>query len=232
MELNGQLVKVNKRLIMFELDRDVSNYELKRYLVDGKINADIFLIDKNMITSDQRKKVFALMGDIAGYTGYSVQETYEMMKVNYMTFSGCQQFSLKTNHVSRVFASKFIEFCIEWCFQNEIPFKYREYHLSADESRTLFIYTKYRMCWVCGKPHSDIAHVESVGAGSDRKSIDHRNHHFMCLCREHHVEQHTVGIKTFMKNHHLIPIKISNETLIDLGLMTAKQIREIDEEKQ
>ena len=229
MEYTGKLKTIDKRLMTFETDTDINASEIFRRSGRDEILANIDFQDKDMITDDQRKKTFALINDISDYTGYPPEVMYEKMKFYYMAQTGCEVFSLSRNGVTKKFASKFIEFCIEWCFQMDIPFKYREYHLVADVSRTLFIYAKYRACFVCGQQHADVAHVETVGMGRNRKHIDHRKHHLMTLCRKHHTEQHTIGIEAFMDLYHLAPILLDEETIIGLGLMTKKQLQELDE---
>lgn len=218
MEYTGELKGISGRSVTFELSEELDIAKVKRNAGNGLIQANIEFQNKNMITDDQRKKIFALVNDICDYTGYMNEEMYVKMKFYYMAYSGCDVFSIARNAVTKEFASRFIEFIIEWCFQMGVPFLNREYHLSSDESRTLFIYLKYRSCFVCGKQHSDVAHVETVGMGRNRKTIDHSQHHFMCLCREHHQEQHNIGIETFLKRHHLTPIKLNEETVKDLKI--------------
>lgn len=230
LEFNHSILKAVKgKLMTFETEEVINTLALSKNAVNGEIIADIVFLDKDMITDDQRKKVFALIGDISDHTGYPVDVMYEKMKFYYMAYSGCDTFSLARNAVTKEFASRFIEFCIEWCFQMEIPFKYREYHLTADVSRTLFLYLKYGYCFVCGEPHADIAHFEEVGMGRNRKKIDHRKHHLMRLCRIHHIEQHTIGLETFMERYHLAPVRVNEETILELGLMTKKQLKELNE---
>jgi len=49
-----------------------------------------------------------------------------------------------------------------------------------------------KKCLVCNRIGSDPAHIKTVGSGGhDEKS------NLMPLCREHHTEQHQVGIGTF-----------------------------------
>lgn len=218
MEYTGNLKAVKGRLVTFELLDDLDIAEVKRNAGNEQITANIEFHNKDMITDDQRKKIFALVNDICEYTGYVNDEMYIKMKFYYMAYSGCDVFSISRNGVTKEFASRFIEFIIEWCFQMDIPFLNREYHLSSDESRTLFIYLKYRSCFVCGRQHSDVAHVEAVGMGRNRKTIDHSKHHFMCLCRQHHQEQHQIGIETFLKKHHLATIKLNKQQIKDLKI--------------
>lgn len=220
MEYDGTLNAVNGRLVTFELSSDLDIAEVKRNASNGLIMANIEFENKNMITNDQRKKIFALINDICEYTGYINDEMYIKMKFYYMAYSGCDTFSISHNGVSKDFASRFIEFIIEWCFQMGVPFLNREYQLSSDINRTLFIYLKYRSCFVCGKPHSDVHHVNgsTIGMGNNRKKVNHVGRFVVCLCREHHKVIHSLGERAFFKKHHLAPVKLNEETVKRLKL--------------
>ena len=220
MEYHGTLNAVNGRLVTFELSSDLDIAEVKRNASNGLITANIEFENKNMITNDQRKKIFALINDICEYTGYINDEMYIKMKFYYMAYSGCDTFSISHNGVSKDFASRFIEFIIEWCFQMGVPFLNREYQLSSDINRTLFIYLKYRSCFVCGKPHSDVHHVNgsTIGMGNNRKKVNHVGRFVVCLCREHHTVIHSLGEQAFFKKHHLAPVKLNEETVKRLKL--------------
>ena len=218
MEYQGSLKGVKGRLVTFELSDELDIAKVSKGSNNGNIVANIAFENKDMLSDDQRKKIFALINDICEHTGYMNEEMYQKMKFYFMAYSGCDTFSIARNKVTKDFASRFIEFIIEWCFQMEIPFMNRDYHLSSNESRTLFIYLKYRSCFVCGKQHSDVAHVQTVGAGRNRRKIDHSKHEFMCLCREHHNEQHTIGIDTFIRKYHLGVIKLNTEQIKELKI--------------
>lgn len=218
MEYQGSLKGVKGRLVTFELSDELDIAKASKGSNNGNIVANIAFENKDMLSDDQRKKIFALINDICEHTGYMNEEMYQKMKFYFMAYSGCDTFSIARNKVTKDFASRFIEFIIEWCFQMEIHFMNRDYHLSSNESRTLFIYLKYRSCFVCGKQHSDAAHVQAVGAGRNRRKIDHSKHEFMCLCREHHNEQHTIGIDTFIRKYHLGVIKLNAEQIKELKI--------------
>lgn len=49
-------------------------------------------------------------------------------------------------------------------------------------------------CVICGRSPSEAAHVRSRGAGGTWRDI-------VPLCRDHHREQHTVGLRTFEATH-------------------------------
>lgn len=220
MEYQGSLKGVKGRLVTFELSDELDIVKVSKGSNNGNIVANIAFENKDMLSDDQRKKIFALINDICEHTGYMNEEMYQKMKFYFMAYSGCDTFSIARNKVTKDFASRFIEFIIEWCFQMEIPFINRDYHLSSDESRTLFIYLKYRSCFVCGKQHSDVHHVNgsTIGMGGNRKKVQHVGRYVMCLCREHHTQYHVEGESKFLSKHHLIPIKLTDELVKSLKL--------------
>src|SRR5690625_6733144 len=55
----------------------------------------------------------------------------------------------------------------------------------------------------CGKPKSDLAHKQAIGRGRNRNKMDHYGHEVLALCRNHHTEQHQIGINSFNRKYHL-----------------------------
>lgn len=60
-----------------------------------------------------------------------------------------------------------------------------------------------RNCVICSKPHAELAHYHAVGRGRNRRKIDHTDNKVLALCREHHTEQHNIGINSFNDKYHL-----------------------------
>ena len=52
-------------------------------------------------------------------------------------------------------------------------------------------------CFICGTRPVDVDHIKSRGAGG---GDDLPN--LQALCRSHHVERHTIGIKQFLKRYY------------------------------
>jgi hypothetical protein len=67
-------------------------------------------------------------------------------------------------------------------------------HAAAYGEHAVFVRTL--PCAVCLRRPVDAAHVRSRGAGGTAADL-------VPLCREHHAEQHTVGIATFQRRHGL-----------------------------
>ncbi|MCO7151719.1 putative HNHc nuclease [Vagococcus lutrae] len=211
MEYEGRIIKVQGDEVTFKLDRDFDIAKAKRLSIEENTRSIIRVIDERNITKAQNGMIHGLFNDISLYTGYPQEWVKELLKAMFAGEKGIETFSLKNYEISQVFAGEFIEYILKFCFENEIPFKYQQFHLASDITRVLFLYLKHRACFVCGKPHADMAHYEAVGMGRNRKKIDHSKHRFMTLCREHHQEQHNIGLTEFMQKYVLVPIKLTPE---------------------
>lgn len=211
MEYEGRIVKVVGKEVTFSLDRDFDIAEAQRLSVTGNPRSIIRVIDERNMTKAQNGMIHGLFNDIALHTGFPPEYVKDLLKAMFSGFKGIESFSMENYDISQVFAGEFIEYILEFCFQNDIPFKYQQFHVSSDITRVLFLYLKHRACFVCGKPNADVEHADPVGMGRDRKTIDHSKHRFMALCRKHHNERHDIGLLTFMKKYVLIPIKLTPE---------------------
>lgn len=65
---------------------------------------------------------------------------------------------------------------------------------------------KYRTlrCLVCDTSPCDPCHIKTVGSGGH----DHANN-LMPLCRDHHTEQHRIGLFSFIERHANVGLYIS-----------------------
>lgn len=59
-------------------------------------------------------------------------------------------------------------------------------------------------CEVCGRYPSEPDHIRTRGAGGG-----HERKNLQALCRKHHTERHTMGLKSFVAKYHL-PISWEN----------------------
>lgn len=220
-------MNLKKDEITLKLDREYNINGINRYKrKDGYIYHEVKVLDPRMISYEQRGLIFSLIRDIADWTGYTSEYVEALFKTQYKLLNGLDTFSLSNVACTMVQGSEFIELLLEHCLEHGIPFKFQEFHLASDISRILFLYIKHRICFVCGKERSDIAHYDSVGMGNNRRTIDHSKKRLMCLCREHHIEQHTMPIQEFMSKYHIAPIKLNTEQLVSLGIQKEGAIEE------
>ncbi|EGQ3843734.1 putative HNHc nuclease, partial [Staphylococcus pseudintermedius] len=92
---------------------------------------------------------------------------------------------------------------LDWVFHNDIPLNHKTSDLLKNDKSFLYWATVNRNCAICGKPHSDLAHYQAVGRGRNRRKIEHTSNKVLALCREHHTEQHNIGMDSFNDKYHL-----------------------------
>ena len=177
---------------------------------------DLLLNDCRMISRQQQKKIYAMIGDISDYTGHHVEFLKSYLKCEYIKMYGGEWFSL--GYVDMTTAKKFIEFILHICFEWEVPLKLNTVDLTRDVNNYLYLCLKYRKCAVCGC-HADIHHHENlVGMGMDRAKHNHIDSRFIALCRVHHNECHNIGHKTFEDKYKITAIKLNEATIKELGI--------------
>lgn len=210
MKLNGKLVRVSGQQLTISADDDVSLYEVSKLSAGKQPGVEIDLEDGRSITPDQRKKIFALLRDISDFTGDPIDYTEDLMKGYTRSIFGLDAYSLSS--CSMTTASNMIYTILEFCFRNDIPFKTRTWDMIPNDFVRQWFCLRFRKCVICGKP-ADLAHFETVGIGRNRYKINELGYHWMALCRIHHVEQHTIGIDSFIQKYHIKPIKLTAEQL-------------------
>ncbi|WP_051910484.1 putative HNHc nuclease [Carnobacterium pleistocenium] len=227
MEFVGKLESYSGNKMIIDIPDGFDMNEIVRKSEQGELVVDFY--EKDTITNLQRKHYWALVGDIEEYTGYTKDVIDSFLRVEFMKLISLEEYpSLKRNQMKKTVASELLEYVIDLCITNGIPFRKQQFYLTINTSKMLYALTLKRLCWVCGKPNSEIMHVETVGSGRDRKKIDHSKHHFMCGCWKHHQEQHAIGIDTYMTKYHFKPITLNYEDLIKLGLMSKKKVEELE----
>lgn len=216
-----EIIKIDQKGILLKLLDKVSLKEIERSKYKNKYYGTFEFYDKKMITPEQRRHYFALVGDISEFTGYPQDSVDAKLKYDFMLEKQLDEYpSVATNAMTTATASKLIEYVILFCIDNDIPFRKQQFYLTTDTNKMLYALTMKRLCMVCGKPNSDIHHATNlVGMGGNRKIHDHWNSTFMCLCREHHTEIHTRGTEAFCKDYYVKPLKLSKSDLKQLGVM-------------
>lgn len=231
-EYEGHIKAVRGNEVIFQLDRNFDIEEAQRLSLTGNPRAIIRMIDERNMTIAQNGMIHGLFNDVSIHTGHAPEFVKDLLKAMFSAVKGIESFSMEDYGISQVFAGEFIEYILEFCFHNEIPFKYKEFHMHSDITRTLFLYVKYRKCFICGE-HAEIHHATNlVGRGNNRKNHNHLKSKYMSLCREHHNEIHSTGLKPFMQKYHVVPIKVDSETLVNLGIMTKTDVEKHSEKKE
>lgn len=219
--MNVEIIAQKGDLLTLKLhsELDVESFESNAY--DGRFFAYLEPVLKNTTTDLQRKHYWALIGDISEYTGDPKWRIVLNMKYLYMLENEVtKEPSMARNKMKRSEAAKLIQVIIDYCLDNDIPFRKQRWYETIDVSKMNFKMIMKRMCNVCGKPHGDIHHATNlVGMGNKRANHNHADSTYLCLCREHHNEVHNMGLQAFSDKYHLKPIKLTEERLKEIGVM-------------
>ena len=193
----------------------IPNELIDERFVANVMHGEIRVDDGRRISSDQRKKIYALCRDISDYTGHDVEDLKEnILKAGFMIKEDRDYFSL--SDVDMTTARYFIEYILEFCFEWNVPLNEKTVALAREVNNYLYLCLRYRRCAVCGR-YADVHHHENlVGMGMDRAKHNHEESKFIALCREHHMECHTLGHKTFENKYKLAAIKLNAQAIKEL----------------
>ena len=180
------------------------------------MHGEVRIDDGRRISSDQRRKIYALIKDIANHTGHHPEYIKEHMKYEFMEKEDRDYFSLSSVDMST--AKYFIDCLLEFCFEWDVPLDTNTVDLAREINNYLYLCLIHRKCAVCGKK-ADIHHHENlVGMGMDRAKHNHIDSKYIALCRAHHNECHNIGHKTFEDKYKLKAIKLNERTIKELGI--------------
>jgi len=219
MEFIGKLESHSGNKMIIDIPDGFDMDEIVRKSEQGDLVVDFY--ERNSITDLQRKHYWALVGDIEEYTGYTKDVIDSFLRVEFMKLISLEEYpSLKRNQMKKTVASELLEYVIDLCITNDIPFRKQQFYLTINTSKMLYALTLKRLCFICGKPHSDVHHIigSTVGMGNNRKKVSHVGRQVICLCREHHNLIHAGSEQEIFEKHHIAPIKLSEEDVKRLGL--------------
>lgn len=172
----------------------------------------IGLEDKRLISPVQRRKAYALMAEIANWSGESPEQVKLILKRRFLkdelTRMEQELFSLADCDVTT--AREYITYLIDFILAYDIPTAVMLCELCDDIPRYVYSCMAHKKCAVCGKP-TELHHVDRVGMGRDRHDICHIGMEALPLCREHHMEAHQHGDERLMDKYHLEPITIDTK---------------------
>lgn len=220
MEFKGVVKEATSYEITLRVKDSVNVSDLKQKAINGFVYGVFEVYERDTITELQRKHFYALLGDYSKYTGVPLDTVESYFKFKFMQEEGLDELpSVARNKMTKSTATDFLTFVITYLIQNGVPFRKQQFYLTVDQSKMLYALTMQRICWICGKPHSEAHHATGlVGMGRNRSRHDHLQSSFMTLCREHHNEIHTSGLTEFCNKYHVKPIKLDKEAIKQLGL--------------
>lgn len=173
-------------------------------------SAEIRFDDGRHISSDQRRKAYATIKDIAAYTGYLPEEQKEWLKYLHISQTGCEYFSLSDCSMDR--AREFINTIIEFAIKEGVQLTEAAVERTDDIGKYLYYCIKHKKCCVCGQT-GEIHHEDAIGMGNDRNTFDDSFNRKICLCRMHHSIAHQMGKERFNKMYKIYGIIIKDSCL-------------------
>ena len=183
----------------------VPDQKLGRMLTDKSIKtAELRLDDGRTISSDQRKKAYATINDIALYTGYLPEQEKEWLKYYHISRTGAPYISLSDCSMDE--AREFINTILEYAIEEGIPLSEAAVMRADDIGKYLYFCLIHKKCAVCGMP-GEIHHVDAIGMGRNRRKVDDSKCRKICLCRKHHTIAHQRGMRAFEQIYHVYGIK-------------------------
>lgn len=198
---------------------------IEQALRRGFLKVEIILWDGRRISCTQRRKCYALLGEIAEYTdgirtAETVDEQKRLLKMEFMLrrmeATERRMFSLSDCDMST--AREFITYLVDFIIANDIPTRVPLIDNCDDVQRYIYACLMNRKCAVCGKP-ADVHHCEGsrIGNGNDREKVHHLGREVLPLCRVHHTECHG-GEAEFIAKYHLEPVKLDEQLCRKLKL--------------
>lgn len=202
----GRLIKTTNKQLTIEPMSPLEPHELRQLGKDAGGAVEFIVHDPRKITVEQRRKCYAMLRDIDAWTGnFNPELTKYDRKADFCGSLGIEWFSLSNCEIET--ARLFIDYLIGFCLQNDIPFATRTMDAIQGDYALSYYGLKYRQCAIC-RQHADIAHIQSVGMGNNRRTMSHIGRYVMPLCRGHHMEQHRIGIETFMKKYQVKGVRV------------------------
>lgn len=190
--------------------------DLDRALLRQYKKVEIILPDGRRISPEQRRKAYALIGEITEYVdgirnADTIEEQKGLLKMEFMLrrMEATERRMFSLSDCSVTTAKEFITYLVDFIIANDIPTRVPLIENCDDIQRYIYACLMHRKCAVCGKP-ADIHHCEGsrIGAGVDRTKVHQLGREVLPLCRVHHTELHAMPESEFIAKYHLQKVKL------------------------
>lgn len=212
--------KLDHQRLTVDINEEINIERLQTmyYDYDGQREVEIRFVDPRRFTQEQRRFIYALIGDISDFTGQPPDSLKELFKWRYEAITG-RRISLSNISTSTVSdATLYADIILDFIFENHIPFKNGYEILPVNQEYYFYKCVTSRTCCICGKPNADIDHFDKALGRRNRKTVDHTEYNFASLCRIHHQEKHQIGIEKFKENYHVKGVRLNQETIKKLRI--------------
>lgn len=205
MRVQGKILSAINDVITIQVKADAQGWCIDH----GARTCEVRIDDGRSITSDQRRKIYATMRDIAEWMGDMPDYVKEFFKWSFCGDEEHDLFSL--SDVDRETASEFLTYLIDFCVQNGVPCSDPLWDRCEDIERYMYACVMTRTCCITGKKNAQIHHVDRVGMRS-RDNICHVGMRVVPLSADLHTMIHySGGEDEFYKKHHIEPIALTEK---------------------
>lgn len=179
---------------------------------DGADDTEVRVLwqDQEEITTEQRKKIFAICKDIALWSGSDKESVRAIQTADFLrkNIEQLQMSALSlavTGNCDKGTATLFIDYLINFCLENDVPTSRPLQEYADDLEKYTYAALMHKRCLICGRK-ADLHHVDQVGMGYDRDTKPQLGALVMPLCRVHHSEYHSIGGTAFGEKYHVSPV--------------------------
>lgn len=183
---------------------------LKRKYSEVQVGID----DGRRISPDQRRKIYAMIREIADWMGDYPETVKNFFKMDFIV-NRLQQMERKMfslSDCSMTTAREFINFLVDFIIEHGVPCSEPLWKLQDDSGAYVYKCLMKKVCCVCGEP-AQLHHCEGsrIGMGGNRDEVSHIGRKCLPLCAEHHELIHMHPEQWFLDTHHLLPVKIDED---------------------
>lgn len=200
--ISGRIVDAGQGYLMIRAPYDNTERLIRRQYD----TVEIGLPDGRKISPEQRRKCYALFGEISEWSGTEPEEIKEVMKYEFRKkiVKSMERDLFSLSDCDMTTAREFLDYLIDFVLRNDVPTHVPLAELADDIDRYVYACLMRKKCAVCGAK-ADLHHVDQVQMGHNRNEIDHIGRRCLPLCRVHHGEIHQIGTQTFLDRYHLKP---------------------------
>lgn len=208
MRVQGKILSAVNDVITIKVCADAQGWVFDHNAKTCEIRLD----DGRSITSDQRRKIYATMKDIALWSGDVPDSVKAIFKWRFCGDGDHEDFSL--SDVSRETASEFLTYLIDFCIQNGVPCSDPLWDRCEDIERYMYACVMTRTCCITGKKNAQIHHYDRIGMGRNRNTICQVGMRVVPLSADLHTMIHySGGEDEFYEKHHIEPIALTEKML-------------------
>lgn len=206
--IDGKIVNLDEQGIYVFAPYDNVAHVIDREYKEVRIG----LKDARMLSNEQRKKIYAILGEISEWQGDHTQAIKELMKLEFITkrMETLAQEMFSLSNCSMTLAREFISFLIDFVVDYGVPTRVPLIQLCEDIERAVYACLMNKRCVLCGNK-AQLHHFDAIGMGRNRTTIYQINMRVVPLCDTDHKEAHTRGQQWLTKDMHVVPIPLTAE---------------------